>query len=268
MKKILAVFLAVVMAFSAGVAAFAYGTLGDVPANPEPIEGKVNFVAESTFIEAGQTYEIPVSVVSDYTTTVESGKLVMSFQASMAGDPSVTMTGIRFSDEVKALPGFKEGACGYSTSLLAAFCSFSVDDLSLLKQTNFVIAYVTVEVADTYEGGAKEASVDLSGYDISFLFDGIFDDLTVANELFEYASPVGAESFVSIVDNDGNVTALEVTGATDADVYFTAGHMWEEPERPSATDLLVVQLKRLGLQIVVFLQAILEIVAGLLQPTV
>ncbi len=146
MKKILAIVLAAIMAFSLGVIGFAEDAV-EAPAFPAQEAGKVYFASEKVEVEAGQVYQVPVYLVSDYTNT-STGTLVAGFKAAVTGDTAnyINVLAISASEELQALTGFE--LVGSSAEQIV----FTVTDLTLLKQAKFHVANVVIEVAADYVG--------------------------------------------------------------------------------------------------------------------
>ena len=107
MKKVLAVLLAVVLAFSVGTTAFAK----DLIPEPGPTSGQVMISVKSDYIEAGNTYKFPVSIISSYTPTQVTGDtaviiaLTLGLGGSMSG--AATIKGFEFSEALTSTAGFE-----------------------------------------------------------------------------------------------------------------------------------------------------------------
>ena len=116
MKKILAILLAALMVFTLGVTAFAEGEEENtgilLPEFPAQTEGEIYFVSENTYVEAGGIYDIPVYIVSDYTSTVaEAEYTLIGLNFSLVGEAFdmgyANITAITPSAEVEALAGYE-----------------------------------------------------------------------------------------------------------------------------------------------------------------
>lgn len=276
MKKILAVILSVTMAFSLCVAGFA------AELRVSPAEGKIYVAAQCEHIKAGQTYDVPISLVSNIDVKDASGNAVttgafyLGFKAAVATGAEqqyVTVTAIKPSDELKATKGYSQGdSVMYNTaenqdgsidySNAEADFSFKTEDLSILHNDNFVVAYVTIKVADNYPGGEVMNDIITDAYDISFSDDGSF--MTTDN--WAYTSGICA-----VVPTDSE-TAIELTFATDVNtdqLVFEAGHLaekfsWDPLPEPTLKEKIIAFLEKAALKIVDFLITGLTAVRSLL----
>ncbi len=207
MKKILAIVLAAIMAFSLGVIGFAEDA--EAPALPVQTEGKVYFASEKTEVEAGQVYQIPVYLIANY--TAKSGTVVMGFKAKLTGDAAKYMKIIAISptEDTQKLANYT--LLGNDTEQLA----FTTTATTVLKSEKLAIAYVLVEVASDYAGQitaedgtvtAVDAELELSNPDYTKYLDN-------ANALLASGSEIA-------VVNGVNVAAIDVDYVSAAIVQY------------------------------------------------
>ncbi len=158
MKKILAIVLAAIMAFSLGVIGFAEDAV-EAPAFPTQEAGKVYFASEKVEVEAGQMYQIPVYIVADYTPEV-TGTAVVGFTAKIAGEGASYMKVLAISATEGA-----ENLVGYQ--LLGADSeqiAFKTTDMNIFKQEKLAVANVLVEVSSEYAGQAATLEIGKAVY--------------------------------------------------------------------------------------------------------
>ncbi|MBQ7549217.1 MAG: hypothetical protein IJT03_05885 [Clostridia bacterium] len=165
MKKILSVFLSIIIAASFCVTGFA----AELRSKVEP--GHIKIVAQSQRIEAGKEYSIPISMLSDYNMEgldkITDGSYTTGFTVSVGGDAAkyVEIKSIEASKELKYLFYYTEFECQYNELFDSkAYFAFGVDDISILHKDNFVLAYVKIKVSDSYPGGGLTADLILGDY--------------------------------------------------------------------------------------------------------
>ena len=252
MKKFLAILLSVIMAASLCMAGFAAELRTDA------LPGQMIVVPQNEHIAPGGEYSIPVSIVSDVEIDgVTSGSFYTGFSIagfSGAAQQYLDITGVEFTDAVKAMAGFEGYECGFTDG--AWYVSFKVDDLAVLKQTNLEVVNIIVTVSNEYPGEGVEATLDLTTYDISWLAD--------------FGAPeFDAGEAAVVVDGEGNATYL-TTGSTDSQFIVNPGHLadkfdWDPaPELPWQQKLLR-WFEGIALKITNGLISLLEVLSGFLE---
>ncbi len=244
MKKILAILLAAIMAFSLGVIGFAE----EAAEFPTQTAGQVYIASEKIEVEAGQIYQVPVYIVSDYTASSQ-GDLVLGFKAAITGDVAQYMNilSISASEDVQALTGYS--LIGSDAEQIA----FTVTDLSILKQAKLQIATVVIEVSADYVGSTVaedgetvtpvNASLELEKADFTKYLDN-------ANAILAAATDMAIVNGIS-------VEAIDVEFVS-ADIVEYVELPWNERLR----NWFLTQSDK----ILTFLVAIFDTLAGLL-PT-
>ncbi len=243
MKKLLAIFLAVMMVFSLGVVGFAADDEEipqiQLPVFPTPLEGGIFIACDNTYVEPGNTYEVPIYLVSDYTPSAE-GTAVIGFKADLAGAPAYTeppqmkLTAITPSAEVEALAGYELIGCGLNVgeSGYNQF-SFATTDLSIFQQEKFKLATVTIEVSADYQPKDKDgAPVDcildlLPAEHFWYLFDAEYTDAAL-----EYGSFVTSPMAIYDRENACEVESIVADGL-NGPIYVSSGHVIEKPYEPT-----------------------------------
>ncbi len=268
MKKILAVLLAVIMAFSLGVVGFAAEVKPEdnpgllLPTFPTQKEGAIFIACDNTYIAPGQTYEIPVYLISDYTPSVESGTAILGFKIYLGGAPvdgevpQINITAITPSPEVQALADYELVGCGvniYDFGVNENQFSFTTTDLSIFKQAKFPLATVTVEVTDAYIGSTTE---EVDGEDVRVPVDCYLYVSPAEHYLFyetDYANYCLSPMAIIDTENCYEIESIVADGA-NGPVFISSGHLIEEPPKESwqdklkdwAINLLSVILDKLG----------------------
>ncbi len=233
MKKILAVLLAVIMAFSLGVIGFAADE--EAPAIqltefPTQREGAIFIASDNVYVEAGQTYDIPVYLVSDYTASVE-GTVIAGFKVGLMGTGAdhMKITAITPSADVQALANYELVGCGLD--LLAEYgmpdfnqFSFTTTDMNILHQEKFHMATVTVEVDAEYVGsddnGPVDCILDLLPAEHTMFFDSIYT--------YYALSPM------AVLDTENMYEAEPIMAdGINGPLFISAGHLVEKPYEPT-----------------------------------
>ena len=198
MKKALSIVLAVIMALSAfGVVAFAEGiTVSELPTVPAAEDGKIYFAAESVVgAKAGDTVDVPVYLVSNYTTACTNGFVELGFRFTTTGS-ECTVNSITLSNAVKAINGFKEIKCFYGDPgegyIPEDFPAFYTDftgwgfvcfaaGLDILKQDKLQVATINVTIGDKFnedydendlEARSDFVAIELYEYNLADNFEG------------------------------------------------------------------------------------------------
>ena len=158
MKKILAIVLAAIMAFSLGVIGFAEDAV-EAPAFPTQEAGKVYFASEAIEVEAGQVYQIPVYIVANYTPAI-TGTAVVGFSAKVTGDAEsyIKVLAISATEDAENLVGYQ--LLGADSEQIA----FKTTDMNIFKQEKLAIANVLVEVSSEYAGQTATLEIKKANY--------------------------------------------------------------------------------------------------------
>lgn len=264
-KKLLAILLAVILAFTAGAVAFAEDGEGEetnvitLADEPTQEEGKIFISAKSEWVEADSTVSIPVSIISDYTSEVEDGIVFVGFTVSISDGASyAAVTGFELSNEVAA-------ACipelTFATDLSETFAvtiAVPSDKLDLLHQERLELGTAEVTISDAFPGEDQAIDVVVSPRCVceDYLeLEGFFEG--------EYAGVIDAWNDGVIVYNTSDATAD--MPAIDDVVILNAAHCYAEPPVQPWQDRIVEILKGWAKQILDALIAILETLEGLLE---
>ncbi len=260
MKKILAILLAAIMALSLGVMAFAEGEEDTgilLPDFPAQAEGEIYLVSENTYVNAGDIIEVPVYIVSDYTSEIcpNSEYIVVAINFALTGDAFnqgfMKITGIRASDEVQALNGYDLILADVRDDYCNMF-AVQVSDESILHQEAMPIAYVTVEVSAEYPGGEMDCQLDV-GVPVWYNYDAA--DVPYA----EY----GEKQIEICNDTEG---VWDMINPGEDILYIVSGHIIETPPVPTWEDRLKEWAIAQAIKIITFFQGINDVLLGLL-PT-
>ncbi len=242
MKKILAVLLAVIMAFSLGVIGFAEDEETpaiQLPVFPTQTQGGIYIACDNVFVEPGNTYEVPIYLVSDYTPSAE-GTAVIGFKVDLAGTPAYTepaqmkITAITPSAEVEALADYELIGCGLNVgdSGYNQF-SFATSDLGIFNQEKFKMATVTIEVSADYQANDEDGNpidciIDLLPAEhFWYMFDMECTDAAI-----EYGSFV--TSPMAIYDRENMCEAESIIAdGVNGPIFVSSGHIIEKPYEPT-----------------------------------
>ena len=169
MKKALSLVLAIIMAFSACgllVSAADGITVDELPVMPAAEEGKIFFAADNAIgVQAGDTVDIPVYLVSNYTTAVTDGFVELGFEFACTGY-NCTVNSVSFADGIKAVNGFTALDCQFG---IGDSIYFTDDDhgyvafaagLEALKQNKVQVATVNVTVGEGFNADYDEEDVE------------------------------------------------------------------------------------------------------------
>ncbi len=243
MKKILAVLLAVIMAFSLGVVGFAEdaeeNTGIQLPVFPTQAEGAIYIACDNVYAEPGNTYEVPIYLVSNYTPSAE-GTAVLGFKVDLAGTPAYTeppqmkITAITPSAEVQALADYELIGCGLNVgdSGYNQF-SFATSDLGIFNQEKFKMATVTIEVSADYQpkdedGNPVDCIIDLLPAEhFWYMFDAEYTDAAL-----EYGSFVTSPMAVYDRENMYEIDSIVADGV-NGPIFLSSGHIIEKPYEPT-----------------------------------
>lgn len=250
MKKFLAIILSIMMVLGAcSVASFAF-TAEDLPVMPESTEGRIYFAAENVYVEGGNSYDVPVYMISDFNTDVTDGFVQLGFEFYLAGFEGATVNSVTFADGIKAVEGFypleahygytteeMDEAITYHTSTTSGYVAFGAG-LAALKQAKVQVATVNVTIPEAFAG--EEALVELrfTAYNFSenplgywyggddVINGGIYEG-TPDYEACEPLNPVVAINEAETDEDDGT--------------FYKFGYMVEfhEPPVPSWKDRLI-----------------------------
>lgn len=269
MKKILAILLAAMMVFTLGLTAFAEGEEENtgilLPEFPAQTENEIYFVSENTYVEAGGTYEIPVYIVSNYTTSVEGGFVLVGMNLAIEGPAAnyMTITGVKASAEAEALAGYELAVADVADLTLDEdptlnTFGFRCNDMSIFQQEAMVLGYVTVQVAEDYTGYDEDgAALDCQ--------------LTITPpQWFNYWDVCDYTMFSAGGNIDViNLDTFEVDTQLAPDqgvVYVVSGHLIIAPPVPTWEERLKAWAIEQAIKIITFFQGINEVLLGLL-PT-
>ena len=271
MKKILAILLAAMMVFTLGLTAFAEGedegadTGILLPEFPAQTENEIYFVSENTYVEAGGTYEIPVYIVSNYTSPVAGGFVLVGMNLAIEGPAAnfMTITGVKASAEAEALAGYELVAADVADVALDEdptmnTFGFRCDDMSIFQQEAMVLGYVTVQVAEDYTGyDAEGAALDCQ--------------LTITPPQWVYYWDTCDFTMFSAGGNIDviNLDTFEIDTQLAPDqgvVYIVSGHLIIAPPVPTWQERLKAWAIEQAMKILTFFQGINDVLLGLL-PT-
>ena len=177
MKKVLAIVLAIVMAFSVCGVAVSAITVDQLPVMPEAKEGMLYFAADNAFVRKGDTVDIPVYLIADYNTACTNGFVELGFRFTATGAPC-TVNSVSFANDVKAVKGFKEFRCFYGdpgedyfpdpfetgfeplyTDWDFGYVAFAAG-LDILKAGKIQIATINLTVGDEFNKDYDETDVN------------------------------------------------------------------------------------------------------------
>lgn len=265
MKKILAILLSAIMVFSLGLTAFAEGedegadTGILLPEFPAQTENEIYLVSENTYVEAGDIVQIPVYIVSNYTTAVD-GSIYVGINFTLVGDAFnaelMNITAITPSDEVQALAGYELLVNDVVDGYFNMF-GFKVNDTSIFQQEAMPIAYVTVTVSEAYtgydaDGNPMDCQLDIGAPQWYNYFDSI--------EYAMFATGAPIEVFNSETWEYDSIN-LD-TGV----LYVVSGHLIIAPPVPTWQERLKAWAIEQAMKIITFFQGINDVLLGLL-PT-
>ncbi len=254
MKKILAIVLAAIMAFSLGVIGFAEGE--EAPAFPVQTEGKVYLASEKVEVEAGQVYQIPVYLVANYKSiSAVNGVAVLGFKAALTGDAAKYMNiiAITATEDTQKLATYT--FLGSTTEQIA----FTTTDLNIFRNEKFAIANVVVEVASDYVGHTT-ADDETTTPIVAELKLSAPDYTIYADNNYAAATGLTAGADMSIINTNAPVIGVEAIGVdyVSAEIAEYIPVPWNERLR----NWFLAQSDK----ILTFLVAIFDTLAGLL-PT-
>ena len=264
MKKILAILLAALMVFTLGVTAFAEGEEENtgilLPDFPTQTEGQIIFASENTHVEAGGVYDIPVYLVSDYTSELcaEAEYILVGMNITLIGQAFdanlMTITAITPSAEVQAFAGYQLFGADVVDMYLNTF-NFMVTDTSILHQEKLPLAYVTVEVSPEYTGYNEDGTEMDCQLEIGA---AQWDNYRDTAYTFYAASQVEICN-----DTTMEYDLLDINAGV---VSVVAGHVIVTPPVPTWQDRLKAWAIEQAIKILTFFQGITEVLLGLL-PT-
>ncbi|MBP9988090.1 MAG: hypothetical protein KBT46_01190 [Ruminococcus sp.] len=264
-KKFLAVLLAVILAFTAGVVAFADDQEGgeeqkviELAPLPEKQEGAIILAPESQWIEKGSTISVPVSLISDYDCPDDATAdwVFVTFSISAGANGSY----VKFND-FKFNSAFTAAQYKVVTfdgdNIIVSF-GVKASALDILNQDNLVIGNIEAEIDAEFPGGEENLEIVLAPYMTQ-----------LAHELADEDEGAGFETEFELLPwNDGVsiISTLEegIAPAPEEDTFFFAAACFEKPATPSWQERMKDIFIGWGRQLLSAVIAILEALDGLL----
>lgn len=270
MKKVLAVLLAVVLCFSVSVTAFA----ADLVAEPTPTSGEISISVQSAYVEAGQTYQLPVSIISDYSTSDVIGDvaLCLAFNFGISCKDAkmqskVEITDFQFTDEIKGIDGFVL-ADAFGSDFDPTAVSALIPGDELLQTDRTVIGYVTIKVAEDIEFTETDDVENPIMITVTPVMWG-----TASNAIYEmpyYAEYTGkfAMSLDSIIACTSCAVVDTYGTVEDVGEFFISysGYCYQLPPVLPWTERILNLLKLWGYQIVTAITSLLQVAQSFLKP--
>ena len=263
MKKILAILLATMMVFTLGLTAFAEGEEENtgilLPEFPVQAEGEISFVSENTYVEAGQIVDIPVYIVSDYTSFVaEAEYMVLGINFALTGEAFdmgyMNITAITPSAEVQALAEY-ELICADVVDEYCNMFGFKFNDTSIFHQEKMLLATVTVEVSADYPGYNAE------GEEMDCMLD------VGAPQWYNYSDNQWCMYAASQIEICNDTTGeYDLIDPNQGILYIVSGHVIQTPPVPTWEERLKAWAIEQAIKIITFFQGLNEVLLGLL-PT-
>lgn len=258
MKKFLAIILSVMMIISAcGVASFAFYE-EDLPAFPAQTEGQIIFAAENVYVEPGQTYDVPVYLVSNYKTDIQEGfaELGFSFYVSSNTQNAPVVNGVSFASAIQGVKDFYaiEAGYGYTQEQFDNFETFHAPsettgyvafaaDISVLNQAKTQVATVSITVPEELDSEDAYVSLGFGIYNfneapIGYYFRDEADVEVYVGGIFE--GTFTAEDMEACEERLPEITLAEGT-IDGGDVFFSANLMvkFVTPPAPTWLDKLI-----------------------------
>lgn len=246
MKKFLAIILSIMMVLGAcGVASFAFYE-EDLPTMPGQTEGRIYFAADNVYVEAGQTYDVPVYMISDVDTEITEGFVELGFEFYLAGNASATVNSVEFASGIKAVDGFcaLESYYGYTEDEIAneetyhqssttGYVAFGAG-LAALKQAKVQVATVNVTIGEDFAGEDAYVTLNFTGYNFSEAPYGYYFYDEDAIEIYNGGIFAGEPDYDSCEALTPDVILMEAT-TEGGDIYFSFGYMVEHHEPPVPT---------------------------------
>lgn len=264
MKKILAILLAALMVFTLGVTAFAEGEEENtgilLPEFPAQAEGAIYFVSENTHVEAGGTYDIPVYLVSNYTSELcaDPEYILVGMNLTLIGQAFdanlMTIKAITPSAEVQALAGYQLFGADVVDGFTNNF-NFMVTDASILNQEKLLLANVKVEVSPEYTGYNEDGTEMDCQLEIGAAqWDNYRDTPYTA---------LAASQIEICNDTTLEYDCIDIGGGV---ISVVAGHIIVTPPVPTWEERLKAWAIEQAIKILTFFQGITDVLLGLL-PT-
>ena len=207
MKKFLAILLSVIMLFSLSIAVFAEGeeVPAEMPDNWGKEAGKIVVSIDNTYIEAGNTYSIPVRVKADY--AAKAADDAKEFYLALSGinlsgeaTKNAQITAIRVADGFNAI----------DTDVVEGYLAFSTTDLSILNTSDegVIVGYIDLTVDENLP---VEYNKDLGGISAFayYLFEDKFDNISGSAGILNEDG-----SFDVIEYNESDEDSLLIDGAS------------------------------------------------------
>lgn len=207
MKKFLAILLSVIMLFSLSIAVFAEGEEepAEMPDNWGKEAGKIVVSLDNTYIEAGNTYSIPVRVKADYAANAADD--AKEFYLALSGinlsgeaTKNAQITAIRVADGFNAI----------DTDVVEGYLAFSTTDLSILSTSDegVIVGYIDLTVDENLP---VEYNKDLGGISAFayYMFEDKFDNISGSAGILNEDG-----SFDVIEYNESDEDSLLIDGAS------------------------------------------------------
>lgn len=247
MKKFLAILLSVIMLFSLSIAVFAEGeeAPAEMPDNWGKEAGKIVVSIDNTYIEAGNTYSIPVRVKADYAANASEGAkefyLALSgINLSGAATQNAQITAIRVADGFNAI----------DTDVVEGYLAFSTTDLSILSTSDegVIVGYIDLTVDENLP---VEYNKDLGGISAFayYMFEDKFDNI--------YGS-------AGILNEDGSFDAIEYSESDEDSLLIDGASIFHAKKPYTWKDKLKDWAKVQGSTIIGFFITILSALKSLI----
>lgn len=252
MKKFLAILLSVIMLFTLGVVAFAEGDEepAEMPENWGKEAGKIVVSIDNTYIEAGNTYSIPVRVKADYAANAADNAKEFYLALSginLSGDATqhAAITAIRVADGFNAI----------KTDIDEGYLAFSTTDLSILEtgDEGVIVGYIDLTVDALLP---VEYNKDLGGIS-AFAYYMFEDDFAGINDNI-YGS-------AGILNEDGSFDAIEYSESDDDLLLIDGASIFHAKKPYTWKDKLTDWAKTQGSLILGFFITILTALKSLIE---
>ncbi len=251
MKKFLAILLSVIMLFTLGIAAFAEGEeAAEMPDNWGKEPGKIVVSIDNTYVEAGQTYSIPVRVKADYAANVSEN----------AKEFYLALSGINLSGELAnnaAITDIRvaDGYTAIRTDIDEGYLAFSTTDLSILSTSDegVIVGYVDLVVDEALP---VEYNKDL-GTISAFAYYDFSEDFYEVNE--------NIYGTAGILNEDGSFDVIEYSESDDDLLLINGSSLFHTKKPYTWKDKLTDWAKLQGSTILGFFITVLTALKALIE---